>query len=204
MAPSPRTARRPVFLAWSLFALANLALFLADLRQDFNQMLIPCSGEGCNFLTITSTEVAVLESWGLTTSTYALFMSAVPVIVLLGLVYFGRVVVLQNLFGAVAGRADSPIITVISTLTIATLFTPLRRRIQAFIDRRFFRRKYDADQALKSFAEIARDEANMDRLAAALLGALPAYRPHSTKACSVQRYHHCLWNSLRYGSRIGY
>jgi hypothetical protein len=396
MTPSRRTTRRLVFLAWSLFALANLALFLAGLRQDFNQMLVPCSGEGCNFLSITGTEVAVLESWGLTTSSYALFMGAVMIIVLavywflgglvlwrlgatrvglavslalivlpvstyvgsnnwsagdprlfgpavltavldvgimlaffylmpsgyfsprrswiflltffglmtvltletngilmpsagtlafigagavihvlltagfqvyryrndstpleqqqtkwilfgilsyalsvviwvlvfggaldipagrprllaniigwssdliiilslpaaitiailryrlwdidlvirrtiqyalltalLGLVYFSGVVVLQNLFVAVVGRADSPMITVISTLTIAALFNPLRRRIQAFIDHRFFRRKYDADRALKSFAMIARDEVKMDQLASGLLG----------------------------------
>jgi hypothetical protein len=393
---SSRPTRWIVFLALSLFALANLALFLADLRQDFHQMLVPCSGEGCNFLAITSTEVTALETWGITTRTYALLMSAVPLFVLagywflgglvlwrqgatrvglavslalivlpvstyagdnnwstgdprlfgpavltavlgtgimlaffylmpsgrfsprwswifllsffglmtvltleanrlilpsartlavastsavvhmlltagfqvyryrkdstpleqqqtkwilfgilayalsvvvwvlvfggaldlpagrprllvnvlgwtsilifllglpaaitiailryrlwdidlvirrtlqyalltalLGLVYFGGVVVLQNLFGAVTGRADSPIITVISTLTIAALFNPLRRRIQTFIDRRFFRGKYDAEQALESFAVIARDEVNMERLTDGLLG----------------------------------
>lgn len=75
---------------------------------------------------------------------------------LLGLVYFGGVVVLQNLFGAVAGRADSPIITVISTLTIAALFNPLRRRIQVFIDRRFYRRKYFAEQVMAQFSATLR------------------------------------------------
>ncbi|HUF38126.1 MAG TPA: hypothetical protein VMN57_06360 [Anaerolineales bacterium] len=46
----------------------------------------------------------------------------------------------------------------------------MRRRVQTFIDRRFFRGKYDAEQALENFAGIARDEVNIDRLAAGLLG----------------------------------
>jgi hypothetical protein len=88
---------------------------------------------------------------------------------LLVLVYFGSVVLLQNLFETLTGE-QSPIVIVISTLAIAALFNPLRHRIQEFIDRRFFRKKYDAEQALAQFAATARDEVDMDKLTSALLG----------------------------------
>jgi hypothetical protein len=88
---------------------------------------------------------------------------------LLGLVYFGSVVVLQSLVEKLSGQ-QSPIVIVISTLAIATLFSPLRMRVQTFIDRHFFRGKYDAEQTLANFAAVARDEVDVDKLTAALLG----------------------------------
>lgn len=88
---------------------------------------------------------------------------------LLSLVYFGGIVVLQNIFDSLFGNAESPLITVLSTLAIAALFNPLRGRVQEFIDRRFFRRKYDAEKALTEFAAVARDEVDMVRLSGSLL-----------------------------------
>ena len=84
---------------------------------------------------------------------------------LLALIYFSSVVLLQRLVGALTGVAEgSPLAVVVSTLAIAALFTPLRRRIQDVIDRRFFRKKYDAQRVLVQFVLTARDETDLDAL----------------------------------------
>ncbi|MBP6015116.1 MAG: hypothetical protein KA586_00190 [Candidatus Promineofilum sp.] len=86
---------------------------------------------------------------------------------LLALTYFGSVVILQRLLAPLTG--DSTAAVVLSTLLIAALFLPLRRRIQETIDRRFFRKKYDAEQVLARFAATARDETDLDALTAELV-----------------------------------
>jgi hypothetical protein len=87
---------------------------------------------------------------------------------LLALVYFGGVVLLQSIFRALTGESSQAAI-VISTLGIAALFNPLRIQLQNFIDRRFYRRKYDARQTLDVFARTSRDEVALDALTGELL-----------------------------------
>ena len=87
---------------------------------------------------------------------------------LLALVYFGSIAILQGVVTAVSGQS-STIVIVLSTLAIAALFSPLRRRIQDTIDHRFYRKKYDAAQVLAAFAATARDEPDLEKLAAELM-----------------------------------
>ncbi len=79
------------------------------------------------------------------------------------LVYLGGVVSLQYLFRTLTG-GGSQIAVVASTLAIAALFSPLRGRIQAAIDRRFYRSKYDAQETLATFSARLRDEVDLDNL----------------------------------------
>jgi len=90
--------------------------------------------------------------------------------VLLALAYFGSVVVLEGLLGTLTGQSQSTLVTVLSTLVIAALFVPLRRQVQGVIDRRFYRRKYDAARTLAAFGAQLRAETNLDRLTEDLLG----------------------------------
>jgi hypothetical protein len=85
--------------------------------------------------------------------------------VLLAVVYFGGVTATQAIFRALTGQEQQPqLAIVVSTLVIAALFNPLRRRIQSFIDRRFYRRRYDAAKTLEAFSAKLRDETNLDAL----------------------------------------
>ena len=78
--------------------------------------------------------------------------------------YIATVLVLQLAFAALVGEASSTLVSVLSTLAIAALFTPVRLRVQAFIDRRFYRRKYDAARALATLADSARDDLDLTGL----------------------------------------
>jgi hypothetical protein len=86
---------------------------------------------------------------------------------LLALAYFGIVVALQN---AIPGADDSDLTIAGSTLAVAALFRPLRARVQGFIDRRFYRRKFDAQRTLESFSSHLREDVDLDHLSADLLG----------------------------------
>jgi hypothetical protein len=84
-------------------------------------------------------------------------------------VYLGGVVFLQYTFRSLTGEG-SQLAVVASTLIIAALFIPLRRRIQSFIDRRFYRSKYDARKTLEAFSAKLRDETDLDALSDDLVG----------------------------------
>jgi hypothetical protein len=100
---------------------------------------------------------------------------------MLALVYFGGVTATRALFRALTGQEQQPqLAIVVSTLVIAALFTPLRRRIQSFIDRRFYRRKYDAQKTLEAFSSKLRDATDLEALSEDLEGVVretmqPAY-----------------------------
>jgi hypothetical protein len=89
----------------------------------------------------------------------------------LALVYFGGVATTQAIFRALTGQEQQPqLAVVVSTLAIAALFMPLRRRIQSFIDSRFYRRKYDARKTLEAFSAKLKDETDLDALSGDLVG----------------------------------
>jgi hypothetical protein len=103
--------------------------------------------------------------------------------VTLALVYVGGVVSLQYVLGALTGQG-STLAVVASTLAISALFNPLRRRVQAFVDRRFYRRKYDATKTLESFGSRLREETDLDALSNDVVGVV---------STTMQPAHVSLW-----------
>jgi hypothetical protein len=110
---------------------------------------------------------------------------------LLATVYLGGVALLQATLRFLTGQ-ESTLAVVASTLIIAALFSPLRRRIQSFVDRRFYRSKYDAAKTLAAFSVRLRDETRLDALSEELVGVV-------TK--TVQPAHASLWLSPEPGSK---
>ncbi len=83
---------------------------------------------------------------------------------LLAAVYAGLIIGLESLVGALSKQDTQPLVIVVSTLAIAALFSPVRRRIQMLIDHRFYRRKYDAEKTLAAFSAALRNEVDLHEL----------------------------------------
>lgn len=95
---------------------------------------------------------------------------------LLALIYFGGVVLVQQFTRSITGES-SDVAIVISTLVIAALFFPLRRHMQSSIDRRFYRRKYDAAKTLAAFGTTIRDEVELEKLTSELINVVNETMP---------------------------
>lgn len=165
------------FIIW-----AALAQFLPDVRllSILNEVFFIVSLQGL----WVATGVAVLgyrlydvDLVVNRTLVYALLTTA------LVLVYAGSVVGLQVDFRLVTGQ-ESQLAVVASTLVIAVLFNPLRYRFQAFIDRLFYRKKYDAAKTLENYSHRLRDEVNLENLAGELVGVVEQ---------TIQPAHVSLW-----------
>jgi hypothetical protein len=114
---------------------------------------------------------------------------------LLALVYFGGVATTQTILRALTNQEEQPqLAIVVSTLVIAALFMPLRRRIQSFIDRRFYRRKYDAAKTLEAFSAKLRDETDLDALSDDLVAVVKE---------TMQPAHVSLWLLPNRGAKRG-
>ena len=117
----------------------------------------------------------------------------------LAAVYFGGVATTQTIFRALAGQERQPqLAIVVSTLVIAALFNPLRRRIQSFIDRRFYRSKYHARKTLDAFSAKLRDETDLEALTNDLVGVVRD---------TMQPAHVSLWlrpDTASTGAQVGY
>jgi hypothetical protein len=98
--------------------------------------------------------------------------------------YAALILGLEGLAGAVSGQASEPLALVVSTVALAAVFLPLRRRVQAAVDRRFYRRKYDAERALAAFGATVRNEVGLNELREHLLAVVQE---------TVQPTHASLW-----------
>jgi hypothetical protein len=178
--PAERRQTRGVIIAFALFFVVVTGVFII-VPNAMEQYHPPTPSDLGGFLifyiVLTGTTILFVLALAVAVLRYHLYdidliirrtLSYGILTVLLGLFYFGSILLLQTLFSAFTGQ-DSPITLVISTLVIAGLFNPLRLRVQDFIDRRFYRQGYNAQQALALFAVTARDEVEIERLSGEIL-----------------------------------
>jgi hypothetical protein len=173
-------------IKWFASAAALTLVWIIVFAFVFGELLLSAEG-GLPEATIPLSGLLVLPSipiaTGIAILRYRLYdidriinrtLVYVTLTAMLAAVYFGTIVLLQGLQQRLSvvltGGETTPLAVVVSTLVIAALFNPLRRRIQAFIDRLFYRRKYDAAKILEAFSARLRDETDLDRLGEDLLG----------------------------------
>jgi hypothetical protein len=163
-------------LKWILYAVVVLAVSLAaDFAIGFggNGQLTTDIENVISTLAISFVPVAI----GIAILRYRLFdidrlINRTIVYALLTVLLLGVYAALVVGLGAITGRTGNPVVIAGSTLVVAALFGPARRRIQALIDRRFFRRRYDAERVLAAFSTRLRDELDLESLSNELRGAV--------------------------------
>lgn len=167
---------------WVIFGLTSY--ILASLLAIFLEVLIPTVDTAGSLLYLASTSLQALALLLIPLSiTMAILRSRlwnIDVIInralvygsltaLLLLLYVGLIFAFQSLLGAMIKQRNNDVAIVISTLVIAALVQPLRKRMQNLIDRRFYRRKYDAAKVVAAFSTTLRQEVDLDQLRAHLL-----------------------------------
>ena len=187
-------------IKWLAFAASSLGLGISSYVIPAN--ILPDDAGGVDRLWVNLLEDAVMLSFasipvavGIAILRYRLYdidviinraLVYAPLTAMLTLVYFGGVVGLQAALRVLAGQ-ESTFAIVASTLVIAALFNPLRRRVQGFVDRRFYRRKYDSRKILEAFNARLRDETDLNTLSEDLVG---------VARTTVQPEHASLWLRL--------
>jgi len=158
-------------MKWFLFAFATLFVNAARgiIAEDLG--LIPALPEGLDNALFTMNIALIVVAIGIAILKYRLYEIDVIIrktlvygllTISLAVVYFGSIALIQGIIQPFSGR-DSPIGIVISTLTIAVLFSPLRQRIQVAIDRRFYRSKYDKEKILSAFNAGLREQIDLEQ-----------------------------------------
>ncbi len=160
-------------LKWLLFAVSLFALIYASAAFSEEGLATGTIGDTLFVISImgipVSIAVAVLKFhlYDLDRIIRRTLLYAVLTGLLIG-IFALSIFVLQTVIGGIVGE-DSPLAVATSTLLIAALFNPLRRRLQGLIDRRLYRSKYDAQRVIDQFVTTARNEADMRSLSADLL-----------------------------------
>jgi hypothetical protein len=103
---------------------------------------------------------------------------------ILGALYAGLIIGLERLAAAINTQASDPVVLVISTLVIFALFNPVRQRIQSIIDRRFYRRKYDAEKTLAAFSATLQNQVDLEQVREQVLAVVQE---------TIQPAHASLW-----------
>jgi hypothetical protein len=169
-----------IAFAASVVALTYLIAMVASLIHPSEAWLTAGSVLWLNLLTIAAlvSFVTIPIAVGFAVLKYRLYDVDViinralvyfPLTAMLALIYVGGVVGIQAVFHVITGQ-ESTLAVVASTLAIAALFNPLRRRIQGFVDRRFYRSKYDTRKTLEAFSARLRDETDLEALNEHLVG----------------------------------
>jgi hypothetical protein len=166
-------------IKWFAYAAGVLAIAIV-LQIMTDAVEVPVWFERAQFAIFTAAGTAIPISIGIAILRYRLYdidliinrtLVYGSLTATLALVYFGVVTATQALFRNLTGQEQLPqLAIVVSTLVIAALFNPLRRRIQSFIDRRFYRRKYDVRKTLEDFSAQLRNETDLDALSDDLVG----------------------------------